>query len=296
MKKQLLSALIALLLAMSMSMTVFADGDEYIHGYFRYQVGDQSVTITSYTGKEETVTIPAMIGGNPVNTIASGAFADNDAVKEVHLPDTIMSVEDGAFHAGQTVIYPQKDTGGNQSSGGGNALSEPVGIRMDNGNLITIDDQGNLVMVDGKSGVERVLDDSQTYQVTKDSKGNTVIKSKDGSPVTVGNGGSVSYKDADRNQVNVTVDQQGNTTINKTDPSGNQENEELDVAGDTAASDNADADKNSAADTDKNTDKDATAGAETADSGNVWIIVLAVLVSLVAIAIIYRKKKRPKKS
>ena len=101
MKKTIL-ALLALLLALSVSAWA---ADTYIHGYFRYTVEDGSVTITAYTGQAETVTVPAMIGGNPVNTIGTGAFASNPAVKRVNLPDTVTVIEEGAFAAGQTASF-----------------------------------------------------------------------------------------------------------------------------------------------------------------------------------------------
>ena len=39
------------------------------------------------------------------NTVAKGAFADSSYVKTVNLPDTITTVEEGAFAAGITVNY-----------------------------------------------------------------------------------------------------------------------------------------------------------------------------------------------
>jgi len=102
--KRLLAPLAALVLALALSAGALA-AEVYIHGYFIYTVEDQSVTVTAYTGKEAEVTVPAMIGGSPVNTIAAGAFADNDYVKTVHLPDTVTTVEEGAFGPGQTVIF-----------------------------------------------------------------------------------------------------------------------------------------------------------------------------------------------
>ncbi len=77
----------------------------YSNGYFRYTVDDHSVTIISYTGNETEVTVPNMIAGNPVNVIGKGAFVKNESVNVIHLPDTIMSVEEDAFGEGQKVIY-----------------------------------------------------------------------------------------------------------------------------------------------------------------------------------------------
>lgn len=85
-------------------MTAYAV-TEYVDGYFRYTLEDGSVTITGYNGGTSEVTIPSKIAGNPVNTIASGAFYNVLAVKKVNLPDTIMRIEEGAFSLGQTVVY-----------------------------------------------------------------------------------------------------------------------------------------------------------------------------------------------
>lgn len=82
------------------SFTVLA----YSEGYFKYDIEDGSVIITEYFGKSEEVTVPAMIGGYPVNTIAEGAFQDT-TVKKLMLPDTIMSIEVGAISRDVEVIY-----------------------------------------------------------------------------------------------------------------------------------------------------------------------------------------------
>lgn len=115
MKKRVFSIILTLLFIISASLTVCA---EYIHGFFRYTVEDESVTITAYRGNEENVTVPAMIGGNPVNVIASGAFADNKNVKTVHLPDTIMTVENGAFGPDQKVFYASSNVKGDLNDDG----------------------------------------------------------------------------------------------------------------------------------------------------------------------------------
>ena len=185
MKKRFVSLLLAALLLLSVQTAARA---EYIYGYFRYEVTDRSVTITAYTGHETTVTVPAMIGGNPVNAVAPGAFAGSGAVT-VYLPDTITYVSDGAFDGGQSVVY-----------GGGKAPAPtpaaPEGIRDENGNLITTDDAGNLIRVDPQ-GNETVLDDSQNYSRETGVGGGTVIRGGNGSTVAVQNGGTVSLTAAD---------------------------------------------------------------------------------------------------
>lgn len=91
-------------------ITVAADST-YINGYFIYTVNDESVSIVSYVGKDETVTVPAMIAGNPVNVIKSGAFSESPA-KTIYLPDTIMKVEVGAFSQNQKTVF-ESIAGGN---------------------------------------------------------------------------------------------------------------------------------------------------------------------------------------
>jgi hypothetical protein len=103
MTKRILAPL-ALILALTLSVTAYA-GDIFIHGYFRYTVDNGSVTITRYTGPETAVAVPAMIGGDPVNTIGAGAFAGKPAVRRVYLPDTVTTVEAGAFAEGQVAVF-----------------------------------------------------------------------------------------------------------------------------------------------------------------------------------------------
>ena len=78
---------------------------EYVSGYFRYILEEGSITITGYNGRESEVTIPPEITGMPVNTIASGAFYKASKVVKINLPDTIMTIEEGAFAIGQEVVY-----------------------------------------------------------------------------------------------------------------------------------------------------------------------------------------------
>ncbi len=96
--------LASLLLALVLAVGALA-AEIYIHGFFLYTVEDQSVTIIAYTGDETEVIVPNMIGGNPVNTIAAGAFSENGSVKSVRLPDTVTVVEEGAFAPGQTAVF-----------------------------------------------------------------------------------------------------------------------------------------------------------------------------------------------
>ena len=205
MKKRhfLLPVLVYALLALRVACQ--ADG-AYIHGYFLYTVEDQSVTITAYTGRETEVVVPAMIAGNPVNTIAAGSFSDSPTVTVIYLPDTVVTIEEGAFGVGQAVVYDgvdrenvddkdiESDTllettqGQSALPPDGQAGPAPLGIPLANGGLVTTDDEGNLLLVDTQ-GVEYVLDDRQDY-VREVTGGELTILSVDGDPVTVSEDGS----------------------------------------------------------------------------------------------------------
>lgn len=110
--KKLTAILSALVLILSVTPAAFAT--VYSEGYFKYTIADESITITDYFGSEETVTVPAMIAGIPVNTIASGAFSGS-GIKELNLPDTITSIENGAIDAGVVINYNSNLPSGGQT-------------------------------------------------------------------------------------------------------------------------------------------------------------------------------------
>ena len=171
MKKKLAALLMALLL-----LTVpTATRADYVHGYFYYTVSEGSVTITGYSGQESAVTVPAMIGEYPVNGIAAGAFANSPVVTAIYLPDTIMTIEEGAFAPTQQVVFADGAESDEEAA--------PIGVRDANGNLIAADTEGNLVIVDA-DGRETVLDDLQDYSVGTDGAGNAVIRNESGKIVS----------------------------------------------------------------------------------------------------------------
>lgn len=109
MKRKLMLVLLAALLAVGLvgvsAPAARADDTVYTEGTLYYTVANESITITGCFGRDAEVHVPAMIAGIPVNTIASGAFANNEYVKTVYLPDTISKVEPGAFGDWVKVIY-----------------------------------------------------------------------------------------------------------------------------------------------------------------------------------------------
>ncbi len=63
---------------------------------FQWEPFGEGTAITSYTGDERVVTVPAELGGKPVRAIKAGAFA-GASCGTVILPDTLRTVENGAF-------------------------------------------------------------------------------------------------------------------------------------------------------------------------------------------------------
>ena len=106
----------------------------YTEGYFEYQVKDGGIVICGYFGRESVVTVPASIAGYPVSVIGTGAFSGCEQVDKINLPDTIMTIQEGAIGGTQTVVYnsntddevervpdpvpTQKPTAGNSPSSG----------------------------------------------------------------------------------------------------------------------------------------------------------------------------------
>lgn len=79
-------------------LTLYAQWAQWSReGLFRWQEEQGGVAITAYLGTEETVVVPAELGGLPVRRIAKDAFRNADC-KTVVLPDTLYTLEDGAFY------------------------------------------------------------------------------------------------------------------------------------------------------------------------------------------------------
>ncbi len=91
--KKRVSALLALccLLLACLPVSAAAETD------YTYEVVDGGVTITSYTGKGSDITLPEMLGGQPVVSIGEAAFYGCSALTGVTIPAGIRSIAAGAF-------------------------------------------------------------------------------------------------------------------------------------------------------------------------------------------------------
>lgn len=64
---------------------------------FAYSTSLGAITITGYSGTNDSITIPATINGYPVTGIGSGAFADDTTVTNVIIPGSVTNIGDFAF-------------------------------------------------------------------------------------------------------------------------------------------------------------------------------------------------------
>ena len=102
--KKIAALLLVIILLSASAFTVFGDNTIYTEGALYYRIGDMSIIITGYFGREAEVHVPNMVAGYPVNEIAKGAFVNTNA-KVVYLPDTIMKTEEGAFGEDVSVVF-----------------------------------------------------------------------------------------------------------------------------------------------------------------------------------------------
>lgn len=66
--------------------------DQYI-----YEVHNNYVEIKEYIGNEVSITIPETIGGKVVCAIQEGAFANNNTIESVKIPESITTIKENAF-------------------------------------------------------------------------------------------------------------------------------------------------------------------------------------------------------
>ncbi|MDD3278828.1 MAG: hypothetical protein PHG16_08075 [Lachnospiraceae bacterium] len=197
----------------------------YTEGYLHYVIEDNAIAITEYFGSETEVTVPSVIAGYPVDTIKKGAFANASTVEKVNLPDTIMTVEQGAMKEGQTLIYASNTedpiTSGGQESNTentqnpttddkdqteGSSTQNPAGVEeaevdlsKPDGEAAITDGADHKISVDVKNhliqtspdGTVTVLDDQNTYQSETKPDGSTRIIDESGEEVTVDDDGNV---------------------------------------------------------------------------------------------------------
>ena len=75
-----------------------------VQDYTAVKLDDGTMMIMGYSGNEETVTVPDEIDGVPVTVIGEGAFAKNQTVKHVILPDSVTTIQREAFASCSNLI------------------------------------------------------------------------------------------------------------------------------------------------------------------------------------------------
>lgn len=81
----------------SVKKAVTDDTDATPASSFTYEIREEGVRITAFTGNETEVIVPAVIERKPVYEIYSGAFRDNRALTAVTLKEGIVTIEREAF-------------------------------------------------------------------------------------------------------------------------------------------------------------------------------------------------------
>ena len=105
----------------------FADGNDYLlnatwhydkddddESYYTYTVTDSKATITDVSSSiSGDVTIPSTLGGYPVTSIGTRAFAWCENITSITIPDGVISIDEGAFDCCtgvQTITIPDSVT------------------------------------------------------------------------------------------------------------------------------------------------------------------------------------------
>jgi hypothetical protein len=94
---------------------------------FEVSISGDGCWITKYVGNSKRVIVPSSIQAKPVKLIRKNAFSNNHKIEEVVLPDTMKTVDIGAFFNCKNLseIYiPQSLERINQFAFGGTAIKE----------------------------------------------------------------------------------------------------------------------------------------------------------------------------
>ena len=87
---------------------------------FTFTTNNGAITITEYTGSGSSAAIPATTNGYPVVAIESSAFANNDTITNVIIPNSVTNIGDFAFENSSlsSITIPASVTGIGQDAFG----------------------------------------------------------------------------------------------------------------------------------------------------------------------------------
>ncbi len=93
--KRILRLISALLLFSVLTVLLASCGGDSKdkHTDFIYEIVDNSITITGYSGLEKEISIPEKIKGLPVTTVAENAFKGMINLEKVTLPDSVTTID-----------------------------------------------------------------------------------------------------------------------------------------------------------------------------------------------------------
>lgn len=98
--------------AKNLSNAVFLDINSHESDFY-YDSIEGGVSITCYVGSEKNLALPSSLGGQPVVSINSKAFADNKILTSVIIPEGVKSIKESAFYGCPsllTVTIPESAT------------------------------------------------------------------------------------------------------------------------------------------------------------------------------------------
>lgn len=96
--KKFLSMFLSIVILLSTTSGLSLTASAQTSGEFTYEVlnNPEHIRITGYTGSASKVVVPKEIDGYGVVGIGESAFAKNESIVEVILPDTVESIQDYA--------------------------------------------------------------------------------------------------------------------------------------------------------------------------------------------------------
>ena len=104
--KKFMKVLMSCLVTCMVVQPLYAYADTvYTEGYLEYILEGESISICGYFGSDKEVTIPSTIAGYPVSKIKKETFSKSNTVTKIILPDTIMTIEEGAIGPNMAVVY-----------------------------------------------------------------------------------------------------------------------------------------------------------------------------------------------
>ena len=99
-KKMLASLLVAIMVLsvspvgalteIDLSSLFSVEASALTSGNYTYTVSGTNATITAYSGTASTLSIPSTINGYTVTAIDPGAFANNQYIKTLYFPSTVV--------------------------------------------------------------------------------------------------------------------------------------------------------------------------------------------------------------